>query len=215
MYIYRRSIEGEVREPMSASAEKKVLDLASKGGILRPRDLQSKGLPTDYLWRLHQKEKLEKVGRGMYAIPGAGLTEHQTVVQAALRVPNGVVCLLSALRFHNLTTQSPFEIWMAIDGKARSPKEDIIPLRIVRFSGKALTAGVETHSIEGVKVKVYNPAKTVADCFKYRNKIGLDVAIEALRDCWRQKRATTDQLWHYAKVCPVARVMRPYLESLV
>jgi predicted transcriptional regulator of viral defense system len=151
----------------------------------------------------------------MYAIPGAGLGEHQTIVQAALRVPHGVVCLLSALRFHDLTTQSPFEIWMAIDGKARSPKEDIIPLRIVRFSGKALTAGVETHSIEGVKVKVYNPAKTVADCFKYRNKIGLDVAIEALRDCWRKKRATTDQLWHYAKVCRVARVMRPYLESLV
>ncbi|MDX6499121.1 MAG: hypothetical protein QOG23_2381 [Blastocatellia bacterium] len=200
---------------MSASAEKKVLDLASKGGILRPRDLQSKGLPTDYLWRLHQKEKLEKVGRGMYAIPGAGLGEHQTIVQAALRVQHGVVCLLSALRFHDLTTQSPFEIWMAIDGKARSPKEDIIPLRIVRFSGKALTAGVESRSIEGVKVKVYNPAKTVADCFKYRNKIGLDVAIEALRDCWRKKRATTDQLWHYAKVCRVARVMRPYLESLV
>jgi predicted transcriptional regulator of viral defense system len=200
---------------MSAPAEKKVLDLASKGGILRPRDLQSKGLPTDYLWRLHQKEKLEKVGRGRYAIPGAGLGEHQTMVQAALRVSHGVVCLLSALRFHDLTTQSPFEIWMAIDGKARSPKEDIIPLRIVRFSGKALTAGVETHSIEGVKVKVYNPAKTVADCFKYRNKIGLDVAIEALRDCWRKKRATTDQLWHYAKVCRVARVMRPYLESVV
>ena len=189
MYIYLRSIEGEVKELMSASAEKKVLDLASKGGILRPRDLQSKGLPTDYLWRLHQKEKLEKVGRGMYAIPGAGLSEHQTIVQAALRVPHGVVCLLSALRFHDLTTQSPFEVWMAIDGKARSPKEDIIPLRIVRFSGKALTAGVETHSIEGVKVKVYNPAKTVADCFKYRNKIGLDVAIEALRDCWRRNLA--------------------------
>lgn len=200
---------------MSASAETKVLDLARKSGILRPRDLRSKGLPTDYLWRLHQKEKLEKVGRGMYAIPGAGLSEQQTIVQAALRVPHGVVCLLSALRFHDLTTQSPFEIWMAIDGKARSPKEDIIPLRIVRFSGKALTAGVETHSIEGVKVKVYNPAKTVADCFKYRNKIGLDVAIEALRDCWRKKRATTNQLWHYAKVCRVARVMRPYLESLV
>jgi len=104
---------------------------------------------------------------------------------------------------------------MAIDGKARSPKEDIILLRIVRFSGKALTAGVETHSVEGVKVKVYNPAKTVADCFKYRNKIGLDVAIEALRDCWRKKRATTDQLWHYAKVCRVSNVMRPYLESVV
>ena len=200
---------------MSVSVEQKVLDLAAREGVLRPRDLQRKGLPTDYLWRLHQQDKLEKVGRGMYAIPGAALTEHQTITQAARRVPHGVVCLLSALRFHDLTTQAPFEVWMAIDVKARSPKEEIIPLRIVRSSGQALTAGVETHTIEGVKVKVYNPAKTVADCFKYRNKIGLDVAIEALRDCWRKKRATTDQLWHYAKICRVARVIRPYLESLV
>lgn len=200
---------------MSASAEKRVLDLVRKGGILRPRDLQTKGLPKDYLWRLHKQEKLEKVGRGMYAMPGAALSEHQTVVQAALRVPHGVVCLLSALRFHDVTTQSPFEIWMAIDVKARAPKEEIIPLRIVRFSGKALTTGVEAHSIERVTVRVYNPAKTVADCFKYRNKIGLDVAIEALRDCWRKKKATSDELWHYAKVCRVARVMRPYLESVV
>lgn len=200
---------------MNASAEKRVLKLARKGVILRPKDLQTKGLPKDYLWRLHKQEKLEKVGRGMYAMPGAGLSEHQTVVQAALRVPHGVVCLLSALRFHDLTTQSPFEIWMAIDVKARGPKEEIIPLRIVRFSGKALTAGVETHSIEGVKVRVYNPPKTVADCFKYRNKIGLDVAIEALRDCWRKKAATSDEIWHYAKVCRVSRVIRPYLESLV
>ena len=200
---------------MRVSTEKRVLDLVTKGGIIRPRDLQRKGLPTDYLWRLHQKEKLVKVGRGMYAIPGVSLTEHQTLVQAALRVPHGVFCLLSALRFHDLTTQSPFEVWMAIDRKARIPKERIIPLRTVRFSGRALTAGVEVHSIDGVKVKVYNPAKTVADCFKYRNKIGLDVAIEALRDCWRKKRATSDELWRYAKVCRVSRVMRPYLESVV
>jgi predicted transcriptional regulator of viral defense system len=215
MNMYRRSVSEDHNSEMSVSVEQKVLDLASREGILRPRDLRRKGLPTNYLWRLHRQDKLEKVGRGMYAIPGAALSEYQTLTQAARRVPHGVICLLSALRFHDLTTQAPFEVWMAIDVKARSPKEDIIPLRIVRFSGEALTAGVETHSIEGVKVKVYNPAKTVADCFKYRNKIGLDVAIEALRDCWRQKRATTDQLWHYAKVCRVARVIRPYLESLV
>ena len=151
----------------------------------------------------------------MYASQDAELSEHQTVVQAALRVPHGIVCLLSALRFYDLTTQLPFEIWMAIDVKARTPKEDIIPLRIVRFSGKALISGVETHTSESIKVKVYKPAKTVADCFKYRNKIGLDVAIEALRDCWKKKLATSDELWHYAKVCRVARVMRPYLESVV
>src|SRR5262249_27205000 len=159
---------------LSPPTEKKVLDLARKGGILRPQDLREKGLPSDYLWRLHRQGKLEKVGRGMYAVQGAELSEHQTVVQAALRVPHGVVCLLSALRFYDLTTQSPFEVWMAIDVKARAPKEDIIPLRIVRFSGKALTAGVGTHTIEGIDVKVYKPAKTVADCFNNRNKIGLD-----------------------------------------
>ena len=203
-----------IAKQVNPSTEKKVLDFVRKGGILRPQDLQRKGLPSDYLWRLHKQGKLEKVGRGLYALECAELSEHQTVVQAALRVPHGVVCLLSALRFHDFTTQSTFEIWMAIDVKARAPKEEIIPLRIVRFSGKALTAGVETHTIEGTSVKVYNPAKTVADCFKYRNKIGLDVAIEALRDCWRKKLATSDELWQYAKVCRVARVMRPYLESV-
>ena len=145
----------------------------------------------------------------------AELSEYQTVVQASLHVPHGVVCLLSALRFHDLTTQSPFEIWMVIDGKLRAPKEHIMSLRIVCFSGKPSPLALSLHRIEGVNVKVYKPAKTVADCFKYRNKIGLDVAIEALRDCWRKKLATSDELWRYAKVCRVARVMRPYLESVV
>lgn len=215
MHIYLHLIVKQIAKQINPSTEKKVLDFVRKGGILRPQDLQKKGLPSDYLWRLHKKGKLEKVGRGLYQVQGAELSEHQTVVQAALRVPHGIICLLSALRFYDFTTQSTFEIWMAIDVKARAPKEEIIPLRIVRFSGKALTAGVETHTIEGVNVKVYNPAKTVADCFKYRNKIGLDVAIEALRDCWKKKLATSDELWHYAKVCRVARVMRPYLESVV
>lgn len=200
---------------MSQSLEMKVLDLVRVKGILRPRDLHLSGLPADYLWRLYRKDKLEKVGRGLYASPDADIGEHHSLVAAALRVPHGVVCLLSALLFHELTTQSPFEVWMAIEVKARRPKEKIIPLRIVRFSGEAFTAGVETHRVEGAEVRVYNPAKTVADCFKYRNKIGLDVALEALRDCWRKKLATADELWHFAEVCRVARVMRPYLESLV
>ncbi len=200
---------------MAQTVEAKVLDLAKERGVLRPRDLARADLPSDYLWRLYRKEKLERVGRGLYALPGADLTEHHTLAEAALRVPHGVVCLLSALRFYDLTTQAPYEVWMAIDVKARHPKEKIIPLRIVRFSGEALTAGVEEHDIEGMSVKVYNPAKTVADCFKYRNKIGLDVALEALRDCWRKRLTTADDLWHYAEVCRVARVMRPYMESLV
>ena len=138
MNIYLHLIDEAERETSNPSTEKKVLDFVRKGGILRPQDLQKKGLPSDYLWRLHKQGKLEKVGRGLYVIQGAELSEHQTVVQAALRVPHGVVCLLSALRFHDFTTQSTFEVWMAIDVKARAPKEEIIPLRIVRLSGKAL-----------------------------------------------------------------------------
>jgi predicted transcriptional regulator of viral defense system len=122
--------------------------------------------------------------------------------------------LLSALQFHELTTQIPHEVWLAIDVRARHPKLDYPPLRIVRFSGAALSFGVEQHRIAGVPVNVYTPAKTVADCFKYRNKIGLDVALEALRDTWRQRRATMDELLEAAKVCRVARIIRPYLESL-
>jgi predicted transcriptional regulator of viral defense system len=124
------------------------------------------------------------------------------------------VCLLSALRFHGLTTQAPFEVWLALDRKARAPRGGSPSLRIVRMSGRALTTGVAEHRVEGVPVRVFNPAKTVADCFKYRNKIGLDVALEALRDAWRQRRVTMDELWRYAQVCRVSTVMRPYLESL-
>src|SRR5262249_46839841 len=127
----------------------------------------------------------------------------------------GVVCLLSALQFHGLTTQLPAEVWLALERGTRRPKEEQLPLRVVFFSGPAFSHGVEEHEVEGVPIKVYSPAKTVADCFKYRNKIGLDVALEALRECWRQKRCTMDDLWRSARVCRVANVIRPYLESLV
>jgi predicted transcriptional regulator of viral defense system len=192
-----------------------ILDLVRIGGVLRPRDLAPHGIHPEYLRRLRAEGLLERAGRGMYELPGAAITENHTLAEASKRVPGGVACLLTALQFHRLTTQWPFEVWLAIDRKARLPKEDRIPLRIVRFSGKARTTGVEHHVIEGVPVKVYSPAKTVADCFKYRNKIGRDVALEALRDCWRQRRATMDALWQAAEVCRVANVMRPYLESLV
>jgi predicted transcriptional regulator of viral defense system len=132
----------------------------------------------------------------------------------ARRVPRGVVCLLSALLFHRLTTQLPSDVWLALPPKARRPKAAPVSLRLVHVSGKALTAGVEEHEIEKVRVKIYSPAKTVADCFKFRNKVGQDVALEALRECWRERKATMDELWRYAKICRVANVMRPYLESL-
>lgn len=136
-------------------------------------------------------------------------------MEAAKRVPHGVICLLSALRFHGLTTQAPHELWMAIAHKAQRPRADYPSLRIVHFSGKALSYDVQEKKLEGVLVRVFGPAKTVADCFKYRNKIGLEVALEARRDCYRQRKATMDELFLAAKVCRVARVMQPYLESLV
>jgi predicted transcriptional regulator of viral defense system len=120
---------------------------------------------------------------------------------------------LSALRFHGLTTQDPHEVWIAIDFKAHKPSVESPALRVVRFSGRALVEGIERHKIEGVRVHVYAAAKTVADCFKYRHKIGIDVAIEALRDSLRSRKATVDQIHRFAKVCRVANVMRPYLES--
>jgi predicted transcriptional regulator of viral defense system len=200
---------------MESSMSAQVIKLAKSVGMLRPRDLQVHAIPREYLRRLTDKGLLEKVGRGLYTLPGFEASEMHSLVEAAKRVPRGVVCLLSALRYHDLTTQNPFQVWLAIDVDARAPITDIIPLKIVRFSGDALNSFIEEHNIEGVPVRVYSPAKTVADCFKYRNKIGLDVAIEALKDCWKQRKATIDEIWAAAKVCRVTNIIRPYLESIV
>ncbi|HUT86875.1 MAG TPA: type IV toxin-antitoxin system AbiEi family antitoxin domain-containing protein [Candidatus Heimdallarchaeota archaeon] len=191
----------------------RVLEIAKRKGVLRPRDLDTFNIPRNTLSKMYRRGLLERIDRGLYRLPGSDLSEHHTLVEVAKRVPQGVVCLLSALRFHELSTQAPFEVWIAIGEKAWRPKAGNLPLRVVRFSGKALTEGVEEHRIEGVHVGITNPAKTVADCFKYRNKIGLDVALEALRDCRWQRKCTVDDLWHYAKICRVAKVMKPYLEA--
>ena len=164
---------------------------------------------------MHARGEIERLGRGLYALPGASGTAHQSLVEVAKRVPKAVVCLLTALRFHELTTQAPFEVWIALPRGAWKPRLEYPQLRVLRFSGRSLTAVIETHIIRGVKVRMFNPAKTVADCFKYRNKFGLDVALEALRECWREKKATMDELNHYAKICRVRNVMRPYVETLV
>jgi predicted transcriptional regulator of viral defense system len=203
---------------MNKSKAEQLRQKVQHTGILHARDLKAQGIPREYLWQLQQKGLLERAGRGIYRQPNWEVTENHSLVEAAQRVPRGVICLLSALRFHDLTTQSPFEVWVAIDRKAHRPNgsrdEHLTPLNIVRFSGEALTEGVEEHTIEGVTVKIYGPAKTVADCFKYRNKIGVDVAVEALRDCWQKRRASADELWRYAKICRVANVMRPYMEAI-
>jgi predicted transcriptional regulator of viral defense system len=192
----------------------KILALAKRKGILRVKDVRAAHIHPEYLRRLCEKGTLIRVGRGLYMPADAQPTANVSLAQAARRVPHGIVCLLSALRFHEIGTANPFEVWIALARDVRRPQVEYPPLRTMRFSGKALTEGVERHRIESVQVKVYNPAKTVADCFKYRNKIGLDVAIEALRDCLQRRKSTRDQLWQYAKICRVTEVMRPYLEAV-
>lgn len=191
-----------------------VMALARVKGILRPRDLAAQGIPREILRRLCESGELTRTGRGLYIVETDSITENHTLAEVARLVPRGVVCLLSALRFHELTTQSPGEIWLAIPSKARRPKASETAIRPIHFSGSALTEGVEEHIIEKVPVRIYSAAKTVADCFKARNKIGLDVAIEALRDYWRKRTGTMDELVRFAKICRVARIMQPYLESL-
>ena len=194
--------------------ENQVLELAQQG-LLRVCDLTSRGLHPEYLRRLYQKGLVRREGRGLYIAADAEISVHYGLAQVAKRVSHGVICLLSALSFHEIGTQLPHQVWMAIDRRAARPKMQFPPLRVMRFSGAALTEGIETYQIEGVPVQIFNPAKTVADCFKYRNKIGLDVALEALKECIRDRRTTMDDLWHFAKVCRMTNVMRPYMEAIV
>jgi len=195
-------------------ANQRIFDLLKKEGVLRPCDLDSHQIPRRYLSRLYQKGLLQRTSRGIYIATHADLSEKQTMVEVSKRIPKGSICLLSALVVHEMTTQSPFEVWVAIDRKARLPQVNDLPVRTVRFSGEALTSGVDHHLMDGVQVPVYNPAKTVADCFKYRNKIGIDVAIEALKEGWKARKFTMPELWKYAEVCRVKNVMQPYLETL-
>lgn len=197
-----------------STREQAVLALAKKRPLLRARDLAEHGLPTMALSRLVAAGRLERVARGVYSLPERTLSEHRSLAEVALRVPQGIVCLLSALRVHGIGTQAPFEVWIAIPHNSPTPKLDQPSLRAIRMSGPALSEGVEPMQIDGVHVPVFNAAKTIADCFKFRNKIGLDVALEALRDGWTQRKVTVDALWHYATIDRVSNVIRPYLESV-
>jgi predicted transcriptional regulator of viral defense system len=192
-----------------------VRDIVKERGLLRPCDLEAEGLPPRYLRRLHERGELERIGRGLYRDPDAPVTAHHSLAVAAKRYPDAVVCLLSALQYHELTTQWPRAVWVARDQGAWTPEEPPVSLRLVRMSGPALHEGIEEHVIEKVPVKIFGPAKTVADCFKFRSKIGLEVAIEALRDFHRQQTGTMDALWHFAKVCRVTTVIKPYMEAIV
>ena len=199
---------------MSQTGTDEMLAFVREAGLVRPGDLESAGLSGGALAQLARRGLLERVGRGLYAVPGAVPSEHRSLAEVSKRTPRGVICLLSALRFHGLTTQAPPEVWLAIGPRDRAPRPESVRLRIVRFSGEARDAGIETHVIEGVPVRVYGVAKTVADCFKFRNKIGIDIAVEALRECLEERRCTVDELSEFARVCRVLRVMQPYMEAL-
>jgi predicted transcriptional regulator of viral defense system len=192
----------------------KLLDLVQRRQIIRPRDLDAAGIPRNYLTRLVQRGDLRKLERGIYTAAELPGSEHISLLEVSRKVPRAVICLLSALRFHEIGTQAPHEVWIAIDAKAWTPRIGSPGVRVVRFSGDALCFGVQEKQISGGTIRVFSPAKTVADCFKFRHKIGMDVALEALRESYRQKKVSMNELWEAAKICRVANVMKPYLESI-
>lgn len=189
-------------------------DHASRLGVFRARDMVVAGYPREYLRRLVRQEQVRQLGRGLYASAGFDGDQNQSLVEAAKRVPRGVVCLISALQFHGIGTQSPHQVWLALPRGSNRPRGVSLPLRFAQFSGLAYTFGIEEHTLTGGTVRVYSPAKTVADCFKYRQKYGLDVAVEALREGWREKKFSMKDLAAAAAVCRVSRIMQPYLEML-
>jgi len=191
----------------------RTLALLRRSGVMRLRDFQKSGIAKAAVLRLAEAGQLERIGRGLYALPGREVSESEALVQVAKRVPGGVACLLTALVFHNLTDQNPSKVWLAIDRKAREPQLDWPPLEVVWWSSKLLAFGVMEKTIGGVPVKVTTPAKTVADCLKYRNKIGTDVAIQAIRD-YRRSRRSVDDLFEAARVCRVERTLRTYMEAM-
>lgn len=199
---------------MAANRDSQALQVIRRLGIVRAADLEAHGIPRNEIYRLLRKGLVERQARGIYSASEHPVTAEHTLAQVAKQVPSGVFCLLTALRFHELTTQAPAEVWLALPENARKPKLAHPRLRVARFSGPALTEGIETLRVEGVDVRIYSAAKTVADCFKYRNKVGIDVAVEALRDFSRRHRGGANELARFARICRVSRVMQPYLDAI-
>ena len=198
------------------AAAGRLLRLAAKQPILRAREVAHQGIHTSTLTRMTQSGVLEKVGPGRYRLPGrTHTTEHQSLAVATSMVPRAVVCLVSALHFHNIGTQLPAEVWIAVLRGTRVPRISAPPLRVINISSAVFDLGIEDHRIEGQTIRIYSLARTVADCFRFRNKIGLDVALEALTDAWRSNRLDLNELNRVAKKLHVQRVMQPYLEMIV
>jgi len=200
---------------MAFTYRDRLLELARRRAVLTSADVSRAGIHSQGITRLVAEGVLERIGRGQYRLVERPVTEHHSLVVAARAVPHGVVCLLSALDFHRIGSQLPPAVWIAIERGRRTPAARGLPLQVVRFAGAAFLEGIETHAIEGEKVRIYSVAKTLADLFKHRNKIGLEVALEALREAWRDHRFTMDALDRAARVCRVERVMRPYVEAMV
>ena len=200
---------------MARTDRDRLLGLAHRRGVITTRETARSGIHSQQLTRLVADGVLERVARGQYQLAERPVTEHHGLAVVARAVPRGVICLLSALGVHGIGTQLPAEVWVAIEGRARQPVLAHPPLRVVRFSGRAFTDGVEIHRLEGESIRVYGVAKTLADLFKYRNKVGLDVVLEALREAWRARKFTMEQLDRAARICRVEHVMRPYVEAVV
>lgn len=187
---------------------------AALGAFFRPRDVEPFGISFPILQRLLKQGEIQKVGHGLYRLTSAEPDERETIAMVVSAVPNGIICLLSALRLHGIGTQMPHEVWIAIDRKARKPNRPPAQLRVFRFSGVLLTYGIQAISIQGVSVRVTSPARTIIDCFRYRRKLGMDVALEALREAVRGRKVSTEEVVRAAETCRVRTVMQPYLEAL-
>lgn len=197
------------------SQSDRILDLAKHRSVLRAADIREHGWSPQLLLTLHQAGKLHRVARGLYSLPDADITEHQALIEVCQRVPKAVVCLLTALQFHGIGTQQPHEVWIALPEGTQTPAIDYPSLRIARLRGEAYSEGIQTVMEHGAPIRVYSAAKTVTDCFKFRHKIGLDVALEALKDAWRSRKVTMAEMQHFARINRMERVIRPYLEAVV
>lgn len=200
---------------MSSTQSDHILDLAQRQRLLSAADVRAHGWSPQLLIKLEHSGKLQRIARGLYSLPDTQVTEHQSLVEVCRRVPKAVICLLSALQFHEIGTQLPFEVWIALPEATQTPALDRPALRVVRLRGEAYSEGIETLVEHGSTLRVYSMAKTITDCFKFRHKVGLDVALEALKDAWRQRKLDMDQVTHFARVNRVEKVMQPYLEAVV
>lgn len=200
---------------LSMSQRERLLKLLRSTPVVRSREISAKGIDRKTVQRMVDAGEIRRISRGLYNLADVDTQRHQTLVEAQKSIESGVICLLSALSFHEIGKQMPRDVWMAVARGSRTVRAGSVPVRVVAFSGSAFSEGVEEHDLSGAKVRVYSAAKTVADCFKYRNKLGTDVAVEALRDVVQSGAASPDELLRYADMCRVRKVMTPYLESMI